>query len=187
MRKLNRPLEIDVKDLKMLIFDVDGVMTNNQMIFLKGDQEAKAFNASDGFAIKATTERILKYAVISARKSEVTTKRCTELGVGDIIMQWDKLAGLHELMERHGLSANEIGYLGNDVPDIVVMEQVGLAVCVADAEPELLPYSHFQTTRNGGRGVCRELINFVLKAKGIDLVQVYREGIQGGISAKKTS
>lgn len=177
MRKLDRPLEIDINDLKMLIFDVDGVMTNNQMIFLKGDQEAKAFNASDGFAIKATTERILKYAVISARHSEVTTKRCSELGVGDIIMQWDKLEGLHQLMEKHDLAAEEIGYVGNDVPDIVVMEKVGLAVCVGDAEPELLPYSHYQTERDGGKGACREVIKFVMDARGVDLIQVYRDGI----------
>jgi len=183
MRRLKRPLEIEIKDLKMLIFDVDGVMTDNRMIFLKDNQEAKAFNASDGFAIKATAERYLKYAVISARNSEVTTKRCTELGVGDIVMQWDKLEGLHMLMDKHQLLAEQIGYVGNDIPDVVVMEKVGLSVCVADAEPELLPFSHFQTERDGGRGACREVIKFVMESRGIDLIQVYRDGI----TTKKTS
>jgi len=183
MRRLERPLEIDIKDIRMLIFDVDGVMTDNRLIFLKDDQEAKAFNGSDGFAIKATTERYLKYAIISARNSEITTKRCSELGVGDIVMQWDKLEALHDLMAKHELSAAEIGYVGNDIPDVVVMEQVGLSVCVADAEPELLPFSHYQTERAGGRGACREVIKFVLDARGIDLIQVYRDGI----AATKTS
>jgi 3-deoxy-D-manno-octulosonate 8-phosphate phosphatase (KDO 8-P phosphatase) len=177
MRRLNRPLEIEIAELKLLVLDVDGVMTNNQMIFLSGDREAKSFNASDGFAIKATTERYLKYAVISARKSEVTTRRCTELGVGDIIMKWNKLEALHQLLEKHQLDPTEVGYIGNDIPDMVVMEAVGLAVCVADCEPELLECSHFQTERNGGRGACREVIRFIMEKRGIDLVQVYRDGL----------
>jgi 3-deoxy-D-manno-octulosonate 8-phosphate phosphatase (KDO 8-P phosphatase) len=166
----------------MLIFDVDGVMTDNRMIFLNDGLEAKAFNASDGFAIKATTGRYLKYAVISARKSEVTTRRCLELGVGDVVMQWDKLEALQQLMRKYSLSSSEIGYVGNDIPDVVVMENVGLAVCVADCEPELLDVSHYQTERCGGRGACREVIKFVMADRGIDLVQVYKDEI----SAKKT-
>lgn len=177
MRKLQRKLEINIADLEMLIFDVDGVMTDNRMIFLKDNQEAKAFSAADGFAIKASSGRYLKYGVITARGSEVTVKRCTELGVGDVVVAWDKISALHELAQKHTLDLNQIGYVGNDIPDLVAMEQVGMAVCVADTEPELLPFCHFQTEREGGKGACREVINFVLAAKGLDLVKIYRDDI----------
>ncbi len=177
MQRLQRKLEIHVADLKMLIFDVDGVMTDNRMIFLKDNQEAKAFSAADGFAIKTSSERYLKFGVITARGSEVTVKRCTELGVGDVIVAWDKIKALRELASKHNLNLNQIGYVGNDIPDLVAMEHVGFAVCVADTEPELLPVSHYQTDRLGGKGACREVIAFVLAAKGLDLLKIYRDDI----------
>ncbi|MGB5107258.1 MAG: HAD hydrolase family protein [Candidatus Zixiibacteriota bacterium] len=177
MLKLQRKLEINVADLEMLIFDVDGVMTDNRMIFLKDNQEAKAFSAADGFAIKTAGGRYLKFGVITARGSEVTVQRCTELGVADVVVAWDKISALHEMAQKHNLDLSQIGYVGNDIPDLVAMEQVGLAVCVADAEPELLPFCHYQTDRDGGNGACREVINFVLAAKGLDLVKIYRDDI----------
>lgn len=177
MLRLQRKLEINPASIQMLIFDVDGVMTDNRMIFLKDNQEAKAFSAADGFAIKTASERYLKFGIITARGSEVTVKRCTELGVGDIVVAWDKISALRELARKHSLDLNQIGYVGNDIPDLVAMEQVGLAVCVADTEPELFPVSHYQTERLGGKGACREVIAFVLAAKGLDLVKIYREDI----------
>lgn len=177
MLKLQRKLDIEISAIEMLIFDVDGVMTDNRMIFLKEEQEAKAFSAADGFAIKTASGRFIKFGVITARGSEVTIKRCTELGVGDVIVAWDKITALRELAKKHGLSLNQIGYVGNDIPDLVAMEHVGLAVCVADTEPELLSYAHYQTERLGGKGACREVINFVLVAKGLDLLAIYRNDI----------
>lgn len=177
MLKLQRKLDINPADLELLVFDVDGVMTDNRMIFLKDNQEAKAFSAADGFAIKAVGGRFLKFGVITARGSEVTVKRCTELGVGDVVVAWDKVTALQELARKHDLDLNQIGYVGNDIPDLFAMELVGLAVCVADTEPELLPVSHYQTERKGGRGACREVISFVLSAKGLDLATIYRDDI----------
>lgn len=177
MQRLQRPLETEPAAIKLVVFDVDGVLTDNKMYFLRDNQEAKAFNAADGFAIKATTGRQLHYAVISARESDVTTRRCRELGIGDIVMQWNKLTALQELAERHRLPYEEIAYVGNDIPDIVALEKVGLAVCVADCEPELLACSHYQTSRTGGHGAAREVIKFLLASRGLDLVSIYRDGI----------
>ncbi len=177
MRRLSRPLSADIAKIELLVFDVDGVLTDNRMIFLKDNQEAKSFSAADGFAIKATSGRVLKYAVITARGSEVTERRCRELGVGDVVTAWDKVAALKELAARYALHLDQIGFVGNDIPDLVAMETVGLAVCVADTEAELLDTAHFQTTRLGGKGACREVINFVLAAKGLNLLQIYRDGI----------
>lgn len=178
MQRLQRKLETDIRDIKLLILDVDGVLTDNRMIFLSGHQEAKNFTAADGFAIRATAGKALHYAVISARNSDITIRRCQELGIGDVLQQWDKQAALAELMKKHNLQASQIGCIGNDVPDIVVMERVGFAVCPADAEREVLEFAHYQTERKGGKGCCREVINFLLDARGISLLQLYRDGLK---------
>ncbi len=178
MQRLQRKLETDIRDIRLLILDVDGVLTDNRMIFMSGHQEAKNFSAADGFAIRATTGKVLHYAVISARNSDITIRRCQELGIGDVLQQWDKQAAFASLMRKHDLKPSQIGCIGNDVPDIVVMEQVGLAVCPADAERDVLEFAHYQTERKGGKGCCREVINFLLDARGINLLQLYRDGLK---------
>jgi 3-deoxy-D-manno-octulosonate 8-phosphate phosphatase (KDO 8-P phosphatase) len=178
LQKLPRKLEIDIRDIKLLVLDVDGVLTDNRMIFMSGHQEAKNFSAADGFAIRATSGKVLDYAVISARNSEITIRRCQEIGIGDVQQQWDKQAALTELLKKHNLKPSQVGCIGNDVPDIVVMERVGFAVCPADAEKEVLEFAHYQTSRKGGKGCCREVINFLLDARGINLLQLYRDGLK---------
>jgi len=179
LQKLKRKLEIDLKDIQLLIFDVDGVMTDNRMIFLSEHKEAKSFSAADGFAFRVVTQsKLFHLAVISARESEVTIRRCRELGITDICQNWNKLEALNQLMSKYDLATSQVGFVGNDIPDIVGMEKVGLAVCPLDTEKEVLDYSHYQTSRAGGKGCCREVIDFILKAKGHDLVQLYRDGIE---------
>jgi 3-deoxy-D-manno-octulosonate 8-phosphate phosphatase (KDO 8-P phosphatase) len=178
LQRLQRKLETDIRDIKLLILDVDGVLTDNRMIFLSGHQEAKNFSAADGFAIRATTGKVLQYAVISARNSDITIRRCQELGIADVQLQWDKQTALADLMKKHNLQPSQVGCIGNDVPDIVVMERVGLAICPADAENEVLEFAHYQTERKGGKGCCREVVNFLLDARGINLLQLYRDGIK---------
>ncbi len=178
MQRLQRKLEIDPGKIKLVIFDVDGVLTDNRMIFVSGNQDAKSFSASDGFAIKATAGKIFQYAVISARNSDVTERRCQEIGIADVHQQWDKLGALNDLMKKHNVSLSEVACVGNDVPDIVMMERVGLAVCPADTESEVLEYAHFQTERYGGKGCCREVITFLLDARGLNLLQLYRDGLK---------
>jgi 3-deoxy-D-manno-octulosonate 8-phosphate phosphatase (KDO 8-P phosphatase) len=178
LQRLQRKLETDIRDIKLLILDVDGVLTDNRMIFMSGHQEAKNFSAADGFAIRATTGNALQYAVISARNSDITIRRCQELGIADVQLQWDKQAALADLMKKHNLQPSQVGCIGNDVPDIVVMERVGLAICPADAEREVLEFAHYRTEREGGKGCCREVVNFLLDARGINLLQLYRDGLK---------
>jgi 3-deoxy-D-manno-octulosonate 8-phosphate phosphatase (KDO 8-P phosphatase) len=178
LQRLQRKLETDIRDIKLLVLDVDGVLTDNRMIFLSCDKEAKNFSASDGFGIRATAGVVFDYAVISARNSDITIRRCQELGIGDVIQQWDKQAAIADLMKKHNLQPSQVGCIGNDVPDIVMMERVGFAVCPADAEKEVLEFAHYQTVRHGGKGCCREVINFLLDARGISLLQLYRDGIK---------
>ena len=181
MRKLQRKLEAEIKDIRLLIFDVDGVLTDNRMIYISDHQEAKSFSAADGFAIKAVNslrdQAPLQFAVISARHSDLTLARCEELGIRDVHQKWNKMKVLDDLTTKHGLKKSQVCYLGNDIPDLLVMEQVGLAICTADSEPELLDVSHYQTERNGGKGCCRETISFILNARGLNLIEIYRHGL----------
>ena len=177
MQKLQRKLEIEIKNIELLILDVDGVLTDNRMIYVNDDGEAKSFSAGDGFAIKATSNRALRYAVISARHSDVTERRCREIGIHDVFTKWNKLEALEDLMKKYGLTLSQVGCVGNDIPDALIMEKVGLAVCPADAEEEMFKFAHYQTGRAGGKGCCREVIKFILEAKGLDLMQIYRDGL----------
>lgn len=174
MHRLSRELKVDPREIELVIFDVDGVMTDNRILFGKG-LEAKFFSVADGFAFKIARYAPLKFAVISARYSDATTVRCTELGIEDIHQHFDKEAALAELMRKYNLQLNQIAHVGNDFPDILLLEQVGLAICTADSERNVTGYSHYQTELGGGAGCCREVIEFLLRAKGIDLLQLYRD------------
>jgi 3-deoxy-D-manno-octulosonate 8-phosphate phosphatase (KDO 8-P phosphatase) len=173
--RLARELETKVSDIELLIFDVDGVMTNNTIYVMNENLEAKGFSISDGFAFKVARHGPIKFAVISARHATPTVMRCKELGIEDVYQQPDKLAALHDLLEKHNLTAAQVGHVGNDLPDVLLMERVGLAVCTADAEPAVAQFAHYQTETIGGRGCCREVIEFVLEAKGVDFLQFYRD------------
>ncbi len=175
MLKLARKLDTEISNIELMIFDVDGVMTDNNIYVMNEDLEAKAFSVSDGFAFKIARHAPIKFAVISARYSTPTTVRCKEMGIKDIYQQPDKIAALDDLLEKHSLTAAQVGHVGNDLPDVLLMERVGLAVCTADAEPKVSQFAHFQTEIIGGRGCCREVIEFVLEAKGIDFLQFYRD------------
>lgn len=174
MRRLSLDLKVDPADTELLIFDVDGVMTDNTILFGK-DLEAKSFSVSDGFAFKIARFAPIKFAVISARYSDATMVRCTEMGIEDIHQYPDKLKALSALQSKYNLRLDQIGHVGNDLPDLLLFEQVGLSICTADCERELLPFCHYQTELPGGKGCCREAIEFILRAKGIDLLQLYRD------------
>jgi 3-deoxy-D-manno-octulosonate 8-phosphate phosphatase (KDO 8-P phosphatase) len=167
-------LKVDPADVELLIFDVDGVMTDNHILFGK-DLEAKYFSVADGFAFKIARQAPLKFAVISARHSDATTVRCTELGIEDIHQHPNKQAALEELQRKYNLQPSQIAHVGNDLPDILLFELVGLAICTSDCERGVTDFCHFQTALAGGAGCCREVIEFVLQAKGIDLLQLYRD------------
>jgi len=185
LRKLQRDINIDIKNIKMLIFDVDGVLTDNRILFGSNKTESKFFSVADGFAIKMAGRTALKFAIISARYSEASENRCTEMGIKDIYQQPDKEAAFAEILAKYNLKAEEIAYLGNDCPDVLLFEKVGLAVCPADAEPNVLPYVHYQTEKKGGEGCCRELVEFVLKAQNIDMLELYRKLMKDAETRKR--
>lgn len=167
---------IRAQKIKLLVFDVDGVLTNNQIIFGQDGEAMKVFHSQDGLGMAAACRIGLKTAIITGRESEMVRRRCSELNVSDIRQgSMDKTVHLRELAEKYQLAYDEIGYVGDDLNDLAVLKQVGLACAVANAVPEVKAVAHYTAAREGGRGAVREIIELVLKAqdKWDTLVEMY--------------
>lgn len=156
-----------VANIKMMVFDVDGVLTNNQILFGADGEIMKIFHSQDGLGMAAASRIGMLTAIITGRESEMVRRRCEELGVSAIRQgSMDKTAHLEELVGQYKLSYEEIAYVGDDLNDLAVMKQVGLACAVANAVPEVKAAAHYVASREGGRGAVREIIELVLKAQG---------------------
>lgn len=157
--------------IRMLILDVDGVLTDGKLYFDHAGNEMKAFNTRDGMGIKALQRVGIEVAVITGRNSEAVTRRMTQLGIKHILQgREDKLDAFLELLEVTGLDAQEICFAGDDWIDIPVLLRAGLAVSVADAEDRVKQQAHWITGRNGGDGAVREICNLILSAQEKDQI-----------------
>ena len=148
--------------IRLLVLDVDGVLTDGLLYRGPDGAEFKAFSIRDGHGIRQLLDSGIKVAVISGRAGDATTDRLAELGVRLVQLGVsDKGAALDKLLQQTGVSAAETAYVGDDLPDLPAMRRVGLAVAVADAEPELLAVAHWSTLRSGGRGAVRDVANLL--------------------------
>lgn len=155
------------KKIKLLILDVDGVMTNGQIIWDSNRNEIKAFHVRDGHGIKMAERAGLTIAIITGRKSDVVDIRAKELGINEVYQgALEKMPVYREMLIRLGLVDEEAAYVGDDIVDIPVMSKVGLSFAVADAEPYVRDAAHCITARNGGEGAVREVIDRLLQARG---------------------
>jgi 3-deoxy-D-manno-octulosonate 8-phosphate phosphatase (KDO 8-P phosphatase) len=155
------------RKVKLLLLDCDGVLTDGRILMTAEGDEMKAFDVKDGHAIVMFHRAGLRSGIISGRKSAVVQKRVKELGMHHLYeMAWVKLQPYEAILAEENLSDEAICYVGDDVVDIPLLRRAGLAVAVADAVDEVKAHSHFVTTRAGGRGAVREVIEFILKAQG---------------------
>jgi 3-deoxy-D-manno-octulosonate 8-phosphate phosphatase (KDO 8-P phosphatase) len=154
------------RKVKLVILDCDGVLTDGRIIMLPDGDETKAFDVKDGHAIVMGQRAGLRMAIISGRKSSVVRARAKELGVAQLYeMAWVKKEPYEKILVEEELADEEVCYVGDDVVDISLMRRAGLGVAVADAVEEVKQNSHIVTTRRGGRGAVREVIEFILKAQ----------------------
>jgi 3-deoxy-D-manno-octulosonate 8-phosphate phosphatase (KDO 8-P phosphatase) len=159
--------EVRARRVKLLIFDVDGVLTSGQLLFGPDGEALKVFHAHDGLGISTAHRAGLKTAVITGRESEMVRRRGSELSITDICQgAKDKVIHLTELLDKHNLTADEVAYTGDDLNDLAVMARVGLAFAVANAAPEVKAAAHHVTVRPGGDGAVREVVELILKAQG---------------------
>lgn len=153
--------------VKLLMLDVDGVMTDGG-IFLGANDELKRYDSHDGVAIKYLIRNDILVAVITGRQSDSVARRCAELGVTEVHQrQVKKLPAFEELLERRGLTQDEVAVMGDDLADLPIMQRAGLAIAVADACEEVRRRAGWVTQARGGHGAIREVAEAILKAKGL--------------------
>jgi 3-deoxy-D-manno-octulosonate 8-phosphate phosphatase (KDO 8-P phosphatase) len=154
---------------RALVLDVDGVLTDGRLYFDNQGNEMKAFCTRDGLGIRAVQRCGIQVALITGRQSQIVAKRAANLGIEHVYQgRNDKLNALHELLAATGLEAPELCYAGDDWVDIPVLDRVGLAVTVADADAVVKGHVHWITSRNGGHGAVREICDLILAARGLD-------------------
>ncbi|CAM4282681.1 3-deoxy-manno-octulosonate-8-phosphatase KdsC [Pseudoalteromonas ostreae] len=171
---LYQPLSDDASEraqkIKLLICDIDGVFSDGRIYLGNQGEELKAFNTKDGFGIKALINSGFEVAVITGRHSQIVQQRMTSLTVPHIYQgQENKLQAYQQLKDKLQLSDEQIAYIGDDGPDLPVMELVGFAVAVNDAHPLIKRISHYTTMLPGGFGAVRELTDLLMLENGKSL------------------
>ncbi len=155
------------QNIRLLILDVDGVLTDGRLYFDAKGETLKVFHVRDGHGIKLAQRAGLEIAFLSGRRSDAAYHRAKELGIVRFHEGVrDKVAVLEEIMAAMEIEASQVAAVGDDLVDLALMGRVGLAVAVADAVPEVLAAAHWTTTNPGGRGAVREVCDLLLKAQG---------------------
>jgi len=156
----------NLTDIRLLVLDVDGVLTDGRLRYGAGGEVEKVFHVHDGAGIKAVQDIGVTVAVISGRRSDAVACRCGELGITEIHQGVDdKAAVLQQLLRRHGLTAAQCACVGDDLPDVPLFALAGLAVAVADAHAVAKAAAHRRTRRAGGTGAVREVCDWLLAAR----------------------
>ena len=160
-------MENKLSAIKLLLLDVDGVMTDGRIIYDNQGNELKAFDVKDGHGLKMLQRAGITVGIITGRSSDLVARRAAELGI-DILYQkaLNKLEPYLEILSEQGLADRQVAYVGDDIVDLPVLRRVGFGVTVADANPEVLPLVDYVTQRPGGRGAVREVCDLLLKAQG---------------------
>jgi 3-deoxy-D-manno-octulosonate 8-phosphate phosphatase (KDO 8-P phosphatase) len=158
--------------IRLLLMDVDGVLTDGR-IYLQSlpdgtAEEMKVFHAHDGAGLKLARVAGLRTGVITGRDSAATSRRAREVDM-DFVSQKraEKLPAYEQILREAGVGDDEVAYIGDDLPDLPILERVGLAIAVENATPEVKRAAHFVTRRRGGEGAVREAIEAILRAQGI--------------------
>ncbi len=155
------------RGVKLVIFDVDGVLTDGSLILGDDGQEYKSFHSRDGHGMKTLQKYGVVIGIITARSSDVVRIRMESLGIEHVYQgRHDKLPAYEELRDKLGLTDVEVAYVGDDVVDLPIMRRVGLAVAVNDAHPFVVQHADWQTPHGGGRGAARDVCEMVLEAQG---------------------
>lgn len=155
------------KKIKLVIFDVDGVLTDGRLYYSADGVELKAFNVRDGIGLKLLLEFNIEVGIITHHNSPIVFKRMESLGIQHVYVgQGPKLPSYEGLIQKLNLSDEQVAYVGDDVLDLPVLTRVGLSVAVADAPPSIFPYVSWKTTATGGHGAAREVCDLILNAQG---------------------
>jgi len=168
-------VEDRAKNIKLIVFDVDGVMTDGSLYLCDDGQEFKAFHSHDGLGMKMLKASGVEMAIITARSSNVVVKRAENTGVAHFYQGVeDKLEALEHLAQKLGLELSQCAFMGDDVVDLPPMRRSGLALTVPAAPSLVKQHAHYVTTREGGSGAVREVVELIMQAQGTYDAQMAR-------------
>jgi 3-deoxy-D-manno-octulosonate 8-phosphate phosphatase (KDO 8-P phosphatase) len=168
LKKTGKELRDVARNIKLLVVDVDGVMTDGSIILDNAGNEYKLFHVRDGHGIRMLVRAGLKVAIITGRQSKVVEIRARELGITDVYQRChEKTAALDRIMGKYGFGYAEVAYMGDDIVDVPVLKKAGIPIAVSDASDEAREAASMITRNRGGRGAVREVCDFLLKAKGL--------------------
>ncbi len=165
------------KEIELLLLDVDGVLTDGNLLYAGNGEESKEFNTQDGFGLRLLREAGVRIGVITARKSEVVARRASELKMHYIYQGiLNKNEAFTKIMKDSGLKPYQIAYMGDDWLDLVILQQVGLAIVPANGVREVKEISHLITERSGGSGAVRDACDLIIESKNlaVELLQKYK-------------
>ncbi len=155
------------KQVRLVIFDVDGVLTNGTLIYGPNGTESKMFHAHDGMGMRLLLKSGIDIAIITARSSDVVTKRMQDLEVKYVYQGCrDKIIAYDELKQKLKINDHEIAYVGDDLPDLPVLRRVGLGITVPNAPQIMQQYAMWTTEKKGGKGAAREVCDLIMQARG---------------------
>lgn len=160
-------MEERFRKLRLLLLDVDGVLTDGRIVYDDNGVETKAFDVKDGHGLKLLQRAGIQVGIITGRSSNVVLHRAKELGI-DIVFQGAKikLEPYEQILAEQSLSDEEVAYVGDDIVDLPILRRVGFSATVSDAVEDLYPFVHYVTRRPGGRGAVREVCDYILKKAG---------------------
>lgn len=161
-------INYDLKKIKGLAFDVDGVLSCQTIPLHISGEPMRTVNIKDGYALQLAVKQGLQLAIITGGKSESVRLRYEGLGVQDVYLSASvKITIFEEWLQKHGLSADDVIYVGDDIPDYEVMKRCGCPCCPSDAAPEIRSIAAYVSPFSGGNGCCRDVLEQVLRAKGL--------------------
>ncbi len=155
-----------IKRLKMLILDVDGVLTKGGISYITGENTSREFDVKDGLGLVILKSYGFRLAIITGKKNEMATRRAEIIGIDDVFQGFPhKLAAYEELKRKYDLKDEECAFIGDDLIDLAVIKQCGFGVAVADAHPAVKLHADYVTMRPGGRNAVREITDLILSFK----------------------
>lgn len=153
--------------IKLMVFDVDGILTDGSLWYGEQGEVVKRFNALDGHGLKMLTTSGIKVALVTGREGPIVDRRAAELGLGDVLQNVrDKGEALGELVTRHRLTLQESGFMGDDLIDLPAMQRAGFAASVPSAPAYVTQAAHWVSTSAGGQGAARECCDLILASQG---------------------
>ena len=160
-------MEEKLKQIKLLLLDVDGVLTDGRIFYIEDNLEGKAFNVKDGLGIKMLLSKGVEVGIVTGRTSKALLRRCKDLGITLIFDGVENKADvLPQLLDKTGVSAEEIAFIGDDIADVTLLKKIGVPIAVKDAAEKVFDYVDIITRKQGGFGAVREICDRILEAQG---------------------